>query len=143
MSCSTPPPGSPEIDFKLQYLRAKVSLRAEVLDLVKRNVGAEAHPGEVELNIKGVEAQALLKVRLDHVAAILGPGSDDDRPQPSTSLQRGPRGAGRRGARSFDARVGKSLPDDLSSGTSHGSFELGESIELWLGDEDGGLERSP
>jgi hypothetical protein len=60
-----------EINLKVEELRARVSLQAEVLDLVKLNVGADVFIGEVDLEIKGVEAQALLKVRLDNVARIL------------------------------------------------------------------------
>ncbi len=58
-----------EINFELEDLRARVSLQAEVLDLLKLNVGADVALGRVGLEIKGVEAQALLKVRRRH-----GPG---------------------------------------------------------------------
>src|SRR5918998_646663 len=60
-----------EINLKVEELRARVSLQAEVLDLVRLNVGADVFIGQVGLEIKGVEAQALLKVRLDNVARIL------------------------------------------------------------------------
>ena len=60
-----------EIDFELNDLRAKVSLFAKVLDLVELSVGADAYLGRVRLRIKGVEAQVLLKARLDNVTAIL------------------------------------------------------------------------
>src|SRR5215217_2711186 len=60
-----------EINFKLNDLRAKVSLYAKVLDLVELSVGVDAYLGRVKLVIQGVEAQALLKVRLDNVTAIL------------------------------------------------------------------------
>jgi len=60
-----------EIHFELDNLMARVSLHAEVLDLVKLSVGVHAELGKVELNIKGVEAQALLRARLDHVTAIV------------------------------------------------------------------------
>ena len=59
------------IHFELDDLDAHVALKAHVLDLVKLNVGVYVHLGKVKLDIKGVEAQALLKVRLDHVAAIV------------------------------------------------------------------------
>ncbi|MFD4262772.1 hypothetical protein ACFWR9_35465 [Streptomyces sp. NPDC058534] len=61
-----------EINLHVEDLQARVSLRAEVLDLLKLNVGADVSLGRVELDIKGVEAQALLKVRLDNVAEIVG-----------------------------------------------------------------------
>jgi pyruvate/2-oxoglutarate dehydrogenase complex dihydrolipoamide acyltransferase (E2) component len=60
-----------EIDFELDDLEARVSLHAEVLDLVKLSVGVNVELGKVKLNIKGVEAQALLRARLDHVTAII------------------------------------------------------------------------
>jgi hypothetical protein len=60
-----------EINLEVEELRARVSLQAEVLDLLKLNVGADVFVGHVGLEIKGVEAQALLKVRLDNVARIL------------------------------------------------------------------------
>ena len=60
-----------EINFELNDLRAKVSLFAKVLDLVELSVGVDAYLGRVKLVITGVEAQALLKVRLDNVTAII------------------------------------------------------------------------
>ncbi|WP_046472504.1 hypothetical protein, partial [Allosalinactinospora lopnorensis] len=60
-----------EIQLEVENLRARVSLQAEVLDLVKLNVGADVQLGRVGLTIKGVEAQALLKVRLDNVSSII------------------------------------------------------------------------
>lgn len=60
-----------EIELEVEDLRARVSLQAEVLDLLKLNVGVDATLGRVSLRITGVEAQALLKVRLDNVAAIV------------------------------------------------------------------------
>ena len=60
-----------EIHFELDDLMARISLHAEVLDLVKLSVGVHVELGTVELNIKGVEAQALMRARLDHVTAII------------------------------------------------------------------------
>ncbi|MFD0427907.1 hypothetical protein ACFQ60_05820 [Streptomyces zhihengii] len=60
-----------EIALDVENLRARVSLRAEVLDLVKLHVGADVELGAVHLDIKGVEAQALLKVHLDNVTAVI------------------------------------------------------------------------
>jgi hypothetical protein len=60
-----------EIHFELDDIEARVSLHAEVLDLVKLSVGVHADLGKVQLTIKGVEAQAMLRVRLDHVTAII------------------------------------------------------------------------
>jgi hypothetical protein len=60
-----------ELHFELDDLLARVSLHAKVLDLVELNVGVQAELGKVELHIAGVEAQALLRARLDHVTAII------------------------------------------------------------------------
>jgi hypothetical protein len=60
-----------EIDLELDALKARVALEAEVLDLLKLNVGVDAELGRVNLQIKGVEASALLKVRLDNLTTII------------------------------------------------------------------------
>ncbi|MFC8570205.1 hypothetical protein ACFUIW_31080 [Streptomyces sp. NPDC057245] len=60
-----------ELDLDVENLRAHVSLQAEVLDLLKLNVGADVALGQVHLGISGVEAEARLKVRLDNVAQII------------------------------------------------------------------------
>jgi hypothetical protein len=60
-----------EIILEVEDLRAHVSVEANVLNLLRLSVGADVQLGSVHLDIKGVEAQALLKVRLDKVAEII------------------------------------------------------------------------
>ena len=60
-----------ELDLEVEDLRAHVSLRAELANLVKINVGVDIYLDKVKLNIQGVEAQALLTVKLDRVLATL------------------------------------------------------------------------
>jgi hypothetical protein len=60
-----------EVSLEVDDLRARVSLDANVLELLKLHVGVDAELGRVQLTIKGVEAKVLLKVRLDNVARIL------------------------------------------------------------------------
>src|SRR5215207_6705218 len=60
-----------DLDFEVLDLRAKVNLFAKVLDLVELSVGIDAYLNKVKLTIESVEVQALLKVRLDNVTAIL------------------------------------------------------------------------
>ncbi|WP_181010417.1 hypothetical protein, partial [Streptomyces sp. SM14] len=60
-----------DIEIEAEDLRASVTLQAELLDLLKINVGADVSLGRLNLGIKGVEVQALLEVHLDNVAAMI------------------------------------------------------------------------
>jgi hypothetical protein len=60
-----------EIKFELDDLRAHLAVLAEAGRFVQLNVGAGVRLGKVELEIKGVETQALLEARLHNVTAIL------------------------------------------------------------------------
>lgn len=60
-----------EIDLEVEDLRAHISLRAELADLVNINVGVEAYLDNVKLNVKGVEAQAILRVRSQRILDTL------------------------------------------------------------------------
>jgi hypothetical protein len=59
------------INLEVRGLRAHVAILAELANLVNLSVGVDARLDEVKLEIEDVEAQALLKVRLEHVRAIL------------------------------------------------------------------------
>src|ERR671917_341089 len=59
------------IGLKVRDLRAHVSVIAELASLVNLQVGVDARLDLVELEIEGVRAKVLLKVRLDNVRAIL------------------------------------------------------------------------
>ena len=59
-----------EIDLEVEDLQIHLSIQAELADLVKINIGLDAGLGEAKLGIKGVQAQAQLKARLDNVRAI-------------------------------------------------------------------------
>ena len=61
-----------EIDLEVEDLQVHLSIQADLADLVKIKVGLDAELGAVKLGIKGVEAQAQLKARLDNVRAIFG-----------------------------------------------------------------------
>jgi len=61
-----------EIDLEVEDLHVRLSIQAELADLVKINIGLNAELGQVKLGIKGVEAQAQLKASLDNVRAIFG-----------------------------------------------------------------------
>ena len=59
------------IHLTVRGLRAHVSVVAELASLVNLQVGVDARLDEVELEIEGVRAKLLLKVRLDNIRAIL------------------------------------------------------------------------
>jgi len=60
-----------KITLEVEDLRAHVSVLAELANLVSLSVGVDARLDRVKLEIEGVEAKVLLKVRLKHVRAIL------------------------------------------------------------------------
>jgi hypothetical protein len=60
-----------EIKFEMDDLRVHLAVLAEAGQFVQIHAGAGARLGKVELDIKGVETQALLEARLDNVSAIL------------------------------------------------------------------------
>ncbi len=97
-----------EIHFELDDLEARVALHAKVLDLVELNVGVMVTLGKVELNIKGVEAQALLRARLDHVTAIID--------RVLTTLDRNPE---------LLESIGKSL-ESVGEGAGEGVGQIGK-----------------
>lgn len=59
-----------ELKLKAEQLRVRVSFGAELADMVKINVGLEAEVDNIELEAKGIEAEAQLKARLGNVRAI-------------------------------------------------------------------------
>jgi hypothetical protein len=76
------------IKLTVRDLRAHVSVVAELASLVSLQVGVDARLDEVELEIEGVRAKVLLKVRLDDVRAILKHALDTvaEHPEILTSL---------------------------------------------------------
>jgi hypothetical protein len=64
------------ISLTVRGLRAHVSILAELAGLVNLQVGVDARLDEVDLEIEGVRAKVLLKVRLDEVRAILNHALD-------------------------------------------------------------------
>jgi hypothetical protein len=146
-----------EINLKVEELRARVSLQAEVLDLVRLNVGADVFIGQVDLEIKGVDAQALLKVRLDNVARILERVLDtiDQNPQIVEQLTAGIRsavedvggGAGKavgelgEGAGTAVERVGEgagAAVEDVGGGAGAALEDVGEGAGAAVEDVGGG-----
>jgi hypothetical protein len=122
-----------EIHFELDDLEARVALHAEVLDLVRLSVGVHAELGKVELDIKGVEAQALLRVRLDHVTAIID--------RVLTTLDRNPKlleSIGR-SLEQVGAGAGKGV-GQIGQGAGHAVEDVGEGAEGAVQDVGKGAE---
>jgi hypothetical protein len=59
------------INLTVRNLRAHVSVIAELASLLSLQVGVDARLEETELEIEGVRAKLLLKVRLEDIRAIL------------------------------------------------------------------------
>jgi pyruvate/2-oxoglutarate dehydrogenase complex dihydrolipoamide acyltransferase (E2) component len=76
LTLDIPSLGIEELNLDVENLRARVSLHAELADMVKLSVGVEANVDKVKLEAKGVEAQLLLKAGLDNVRAILAQALD-------------------------------------------------------------------
>jgi hypothetical protein len=112
-----------EIKFELDDLRAHLAVLAEAGRFVELNVGAGVRLGKVELEIKGVETQALLEARLHNVTAILA--------RVLTTLDRNPE---------LLKSVGEALGDvgggahDLLTDTGDVVKSAGEGAEGALGD---------
>jgi pyruvate/2-oxoglutarate dehydrogenase complex dihydrolipoamide acyltransferase (E2) component len=83
LTLDVPSLGVEELQLDVEKLKARISMHAELADMVKLSVGVEADVDKVKLAAKGVEAQLLLKAGLDNVRAILGQALDalDNNPQ--------------------------------------------------------------
>jgi hypothetical protein len=99
------------IHLQVEDLEAHVAVQAQVLDLLKLNVGIDLRLGKVRVDVKGVEAQALLKARLDYVAASID--------RVLTALDRNPE---------LIESLGSAL-QDIGWGTGHTLAESGEAVE--------------
>jgi pyruvate/2-oxoglutarate dehydrogenase complex dihydrolipoamide acyltransferase (E2) component len=99
------------IHLEVDDLSAHVALQARVLDLVRLNAGVDVQLGKLRVDVKGVEAQALLKVRLDHVAAIVD--------RVLTTLDRNPE---------LVKSLGRTV-EHVGGGAGHALGETGEAVE--------------
>lgn len=138
-----------EISLEVEDLRARVSLQAEVLDLLKLNVGVDAALGRVALEIKGVEAQALLKVRLDNVAEVLDRvlKTIDRNPQILEHVTRGVESAAKgvgEGAGEAVKQVGRGAGEaveEVGRGAGEAVEDVGETVEEMGETTRGAVER--
>ncbi len=139
-----------EIHLEVEDLSARVSLQAEVLSLLKLHVGADVRLGRVSLDIKGVDAVAQLKVRLDQVAAIIGQvmTTIDNNPQILSDLTRGVGeavGEVGRGASEAVGEVGRGAGaalEEVGEGAGSTLESVGEGVEEAVGDLGRGAGRA-
>jgi hypothetical protein len=133
------------IHFELDDLDAHVAVKANVLNLVKLNVGIDVHLSRVKLDIKGVEAEVVLKARLDHVTAIVDRlmTSLDRNPELVEGLSRAiaeiGQGAGEAVDETGDAAkdIGKGAEGalhDVGQGAGHAVGDVGEGAGQAVGD---------
>lgn len=133
------------IHLELDNLDARVALKAQVLDLVKLNAGVDAHLGKLRIDIKGVEAQALLKVRLERVAAIVDRvlTTIDRNPELVKSLGRTVEDVGRGAGRAL-GETGEAVEDvgegaggavqDVGAGAGQAAGDLGQDAGQAIGE---------
>jgi hypothetical protein len=109
-----------EISLEVEDLTARVSLQANVLDLLNLHVGVDAALGAVQLTIKGVEADVLLKARLDNVARIID--------RVLTTIDNNPAIVGQLTEPVGQAvtEVGGAVVDDIVTGAGSAIVEVGE-----------------
>lgn len=121
------------IHLDVDNLDANVSLQAKALELLDIDVGVEAHLGRVRLDIRGVEAQALLKVRLEHITAIVDRlmTTLDRNPELVESIGRAVEQLGA-GAEETLGQTGQAA-DELGSGARKGVAGAGEGVGRGFG----------
>jgi hypothetical protein len=133
------------IHLELDDLDAHLAVKANVLNLIKLNVGIDVHLSRVKLDIKGVEAEAVLKARLDHVTAIVDRlmTSLDRNPELVEGLSRAiseiGQGAGEAVDETGDAAkdIGKGAEgalQDVGQGTGQAVGDVGEGAGHAVGD---------
>ena len=131
-----------EIILEVEDLRAHVSVQADVLNLLRLSVGADVQLGGVHLEIKGVEAQALLKVRLDKVAEIINRvlATIDRNPEIVDQIV-GPLGAA---AGELEGTVGRSV-DEVAGTVGSATPDLDRSVAEMIGEpaESGAIADEP
>jgi pyruvate/2-oxoglutarate dehydrogenase complex dihydrolipoamide acyltransferase (E2) component len=109
------------ITLEAENLRAHVSILAELANLLSLSVGVDARLDRVKLEIEGVEAKVLLKVRLVHVRAILEKALDTIAEHPEIL---------RILARSLSQLVRESLGETLSTlNEVLEGLEVGETVD--------------
>lgn len=128
-----------EIKIEVDDLQAQVAISADLANLLKLNIGAFVSIKKVLIDILGVEAQAVLKVRLKRVHAILARTLDtlDRNPEILNNLLQ-PVG---KAVGEIGSGVGKTV-GELGPGLSKATGELGKGLGKTVGDLGPGLGKA-
>jgi hypothetical protein len=116
-----------EINLRIDELDARVALEAKVLDLLRLDVGVDAQLRGVGLEIKGVDAEAHLRVRLDNLTVIVN--------RVMTTIDRNPQIL-----EGLTERLGKTI-DEVGSGAGRAIGDIGEGVGSAVEDV-GGIARA-
>jgi hypothetical protein len=122
------------IHLELDDLDAHVAVKANVLNLIKLNVGIDVHFKQVKLDVKDVEAEVVLKARLDHVTAIVDRlmTSLDRNPELIDGLSRAVAQIGEGAGAAVD-KSGEAVKD-VGAGTESALDDVGEGAGEAVGD---------
>src|SRR5215207_9391304 len=128
-----------DLDFEVLDLRAKINLFTKVLNLVELSVGIDTYLNKVKLTIESVEVQALLKVRLDNVTAILDRvfTTIDRNPQMAEEIASGVGSAVEDVGKGSGELVGEGTNEavsDIGSGAGSAVEDVGEGAGSAVGD---------
>jgi len=128
-----------EIMLDVENLRHRTSMQAELADMVKLNVGVETVVDGAKLELRGVDAQTLLKAKLDNVRAILSQALDtiDNNPEILQDIARISRETAGTGERALEGAAGAigDVPDEetaeesVSSQTENASTDEPDATE--------------
>jgi pyruvate/2-oxoglutarate dehydrogenase complex dihydrolipoamide acyltransferase (E2) component len=123
-----------ELKLDVKNLRHRTSMQAELADMVKLNVGIEAVLDGAKLELKGVDAQTLLKANLDNVRAILSHALDtiDNNPQILQDIARiaeETAGTGERALEGAAGVIGDTPEEETSEGAEGPQTETEDSGE--------------
>jgi pyruvate/2-oxoglutarate dehydrogenase complex dihydrolipoamide acyltransferase (E2) component len=123
-----------QLTLDVENLRHRTSMQAELADMVKLNVGVEAVLDGAKLELKGVDAQTLLKANLDNVRAILSHALDtiDNNPQILQDIARiaeETAGTGERALEGAAGVIGDTPEEETSEGAEGPQTETEDSGE--------------
>lgn len=110
-----------ELDLEVEELQAHISARAELAGFLNINVGVDAYINGLKLNIKGVEAQVQLKVKLERILSTIERALDaiDNNPDLlNTDSNRGGRPERREGPRELEAASHREEPEQGADGVA-------------------------